>query len=128
MASAKTMYNYVDKYIKEFSTSETKGVFNQMQVFLYMALTHDQNESVELYRKAMSMFKTNKEFKEIVIGCLGNMKEVYGNSEEFNFDEIYKDCTGDKNSSLDEDYSKLDSRYKRNHKPREVMRNEAMEM
>jgi hypothetical protein len=120
MAKIGTMYNYIDKYIKEFSTEKTKDVYNQLRVFLYMGVSHKQNKSLELYKNGQELFAENvknNEFRELVIGCLGNMKRVYGNSEEYNFDEIYKDITGNKSSNLDFDFARIPNRY--NRKPSE---------
>ena len=113
MAKFSTMYNYINRYISENCTQSFKeDNFFKLKAFLFMNVGNERNADAEIYAWGEELFKTNEEFKALTIGCLGNMKRVYGNNENCNFDETYKALTHNKKANLDVDFANLDSKYK----------------
>lgn len=125
MASNSTMYNYIDKYISKHTDEEFRRSYNnRIRAFLYMNISDKRDADEGIYEDAQNLFKENKEFRDLVIGCLANMKRVYANEidNKRDFDGIYKTLCGlakqsdskfrEVSGNLDRDYDNLSSKYK----------------
>ena len=111
------------KYIKEHMSDEFIEI-NKVKTFLFMNVSNEREADIDAYELAEASFfefekngrknsDFSKEYRDLVIGCLGCMKEHFGNNELCNFDETYKVLTHNPNASLDKDFAKLDSKYRR---------------
>ena len=109
MATFSTMYNYIDKYIQKNSSKEFEKNYNKtIRAFLYMNLSNRRDADEGLYEYASELFKNNKEFHNLAVGCMWNMKRVYGDQQEKDFFEnIYKEMTQNKSANLDSDYAQI---------------------
>ena len=125
MVRLATLYEYVNRYLKQKSTEEFRANhYRKIKAFIYMNICNKRDAEPTIYNICEDFFfeyekngiKNDEfipEFRDLVIGCLGSMKAHFGNTEVCNFDQTYKDLMHNQNASLDKEYAKLDSKYKK---------------